>query len=109
MQPTDSFAANINAFSFRARRKGVTAIASVITTGICVVFVGVNAEKYWLVLLGRLIYGLGGESVYVGIDILTTKWCVQRRQCYRRGRMLAVEQRYRSAPAGDQPATDRDP
>jgi hypothetical protein len=47
----------------------------------------VNAEKYWLVLLGRLIYGLGGESVYVGIDILTTKWCVDgyRRNRSRRG------------------------
>ena len=25
-------------------------------------------------LVGRIIYGLGGESVFVGIDILATKW-----------------------------------
>jgi len=61
-------------FANLGKWKGVTLIAAVITIGIIIVWVGVNAQTYWLVLLGRVIYGLGGESVYVGIDILTTKW-----------------------------------
>ena len=39
--------------------KGVTVIASVITIGIIVVWLGVNLQIFWLVLLGRVVYGLG--------------------------------------------------
>jgi MFS family permease len=53
---------------------GVTVIAATITAGIFVVWFGMLANNFWVVLLGRTIYGLGGESVFVGVDILVTKW-----------------------------------
>jgi MFS family permease len=53
---------------------GVTVIAATITAGIFVVWFGMLAHNFWVVLLGRTIYGLGGESVFVGVDILVTKW-----------------------------------
>jgi len=53
---------------------GVTVIAATITTGIFIVWFGMLASNFWVVLLGRTIYGLGGESVFVGVDILVTKW-----------------------------------
>lgn len=53
---------------------GVTVIAVTITIGIFIVWFGMLANNFWLVLFGRTVYGLGGESVFVGVDILVTKW-----------------------------------
>ena len=54
--------------------KGVVIISTTITVGIMIVYFGIVANSYPVVVLGRTIYGLGGESVFVGIDILVTKW-----------------------------------
>ena len=57
--------------------RGVTIIALVITVGISIVWLGVligGNAGYSVLVLGRTIYGLGGESVFVGVDILVTKW-----------------------------------
>ena len=57
--------------------RGVTLIALTITIGIAIVWVGVlvgGTAGYNILVLGRAIYGLGGESVFVGVDILVTKW-----------------------------------
>ena len=57
--------------------RGVTIIAATITVGICIVWMGVlmgGSAGYSVLVLGRAIYGLGGESVFVGVDILVTKW-----------------------------------
>jgi len=57
--------------------RGVTLIAITITFGIAVVWLGVlmgGKAGYNVLVLGRTIYGLGGESVFVGVDILVTKW-----------------------------------
>lgn len=57
--------------------RGVTLIAITITIGIFVVWTGVmlgGRPGYNVLVLGRTIYGLGGESVFVGVDILVTKW-----------------------------------
>jgi MFS family permease len=54
--------------------KGVVIISTTITIGIMIVYFGIVANSYPVVVLGRTIYGLGGESVFVGIDILVTKW-----------------------------------
>lgn len=54
--------------------KGIGIITSVITLGVLVVYIGVSTSSYTLTLFGRVLYGLGGESVYVGVDILVTKW-----------------------------------
>jgi len=54
--------------------KGIGIITSVITLGVLVVYIGVSTASYGLTLFGRVLYGLGGESVYVGVDILVTKW-----------------------------------
>jgi MFS family permease len=61
-------------FSKLGKWRGVTVIATVISAGVCVVFVGVWLSSYPVLLLGRVLYGLGGESVYVGVDLLITKW-----------------------------------
>ena len=54
--------------------KGVVIIATTITIGIGIVYAGIVANSYPVVVMGRTVYGLGGESVFVGIDILVTKW-----------------------------------
>jgi MFS family permease len=61
-------------FSRVGKWKGVVIISATITTGIAIVYGGVVANSYSAVVVGRTIYGLGGESVFVGIDILVTKW-----------------------------------
>ena len=54
--------------------RGVLAIAVCIAAGITVVSLGAYAQSYWLMVAGRVLYGLGGESVYVGVDVLATDW-----------------------------------
>lgn len=61
-------------FSKYGRWSGVIAIATLIFTGICVTGLGVYSGTFWLMVVGRLVYGLGGESIYVGVDILVTRW-----------------------------------
>ena len=54
--------------------RGVTVIAITITIGIVIVWLGIVSGSFPVVVIGRTIYGLGGESVFVGVDILVTKW-----------------------------------
>jgi MFS family permease len=61
-------------FSKVGKWTGVVIIASVITSGVALTGLGVFVSAYWLMVVGRVLYGLGGESVYVGVDILVTKW-----------------------------------
>jgi MFS family permease len=53
---------------------GVLSIAALKTSGVLLVNVGIAVSQYPVILLGRVLYGLGGESLYVGIDVLTTTW-----------------------------------
>ena len=46
--------------------KGVLGIGTIIACGITVVSLGVYMQSYFIMLLGRAIYGLGGESLFVG-------------------------------------------
>lgn len=54
--------------------RGVTVIAITITIGIVIVWLGIVSGNFPVVVIGRTVYGLGGESVFVGVDILVTKW-----------------------------------
>lgn len=54
--------------------KGVLIIGVVIGCGIAIIAAGVAAQSFWLMLLGRAVYGLGGESLMVGVDVLVTNW-----------------------------------
>lgn len=54
--------------------KGVAVIATTVVIGVGIVYAGMVADSFSVVVLGRTIYGLGGESVFVGVDILVTKW-----------------------------------
>lgn len=54
--------------------RGVAVIASTVVVGVGIVYAGMWASNYAVVVFGRTIYGLGGESVFVGVDILVTKW-----------------------------------
>jgi MFS family permease len=54
--------------------RGVIIISTTIAVGIIVVAVAVALKSYGGMLFGQVIYGLGGESLYVGIDVLTTTW-----------------------------------
>ena len=46
--------------------RGVLIIGTVIACGITVVSLGVYMQSYFIMLLGRALYGLGGESLFVG-------------------------------------------
>lgn len=53
---------------------GVLMISCVICAGIVVVAFGAAAHSLWLMVLGRLLYGVVGDSLYVGVDVLATAW-----------------------------------
>ena len=54
--------------------RGVLVISTVIACGIAVVASGVVFNSFLLMLAGRALYGLGGESLFVGVDVLATDW-----------------------------------
>lgn len=54
--------------------RGVISIAVLKTIGVCIVALGVGVSSFPTIVFGRVLYGLGGESLYVGIDVLTTIW-----------------------------------
>ena len=54
--------------------KGVLVIATVIFSGVALVGLGAAHGSFLLMLLGRAVYGLGGESLFIGVDVLATDW-----------------------------------
>lgn len=46
-------------------RFGMILFTTVLTLGQFVLYLGGEQEKYWLMLVGRVIFGLGGESMSV--------------------------------------------
>lgn len=54
--------------------KGVLIIGVVNAVGISIIALGVASQSFWLMLFGRAVYGLGGDSLIVGVDVLVTRW-----------------------------------
>ena len=44
---------------------GLMLFTSVLTLGQFIVYLGAAKHKYWVMLMGRVIFGLGGESMSV--------------------------------------------
>jgi MFS family permease len=54
--------------------RGVILIGCIISLGVFIVAVGVSLNSFWIMLVGRIVYGIGGESMFVGVDVLATEW-----------------------------------
>jgi MFS family permease len=54
--------------------RGLMIIATVIAAGVSLVAIGVQYNTFGVMLAGRVLYGLGGESLFVGVDVLATDW-----------------------------------
>lgn len=54
--------------------RGVLVLSAIITVGVILTSIGVGIDSLWALLIGRAVYGFGGESIYVGIDVLATGW-----------------------------------
>ena len=61
-------------FSRFGKWRSIIIIACTITTGIGIVALGVCLDNFPVMVFGRFVYGMGGESAFVGIDLLVTKW-----------------------------------
>lgn len=55
-------------------RLGITIFATLICVGQAVFALGCSSRQYWLALLGRIIFGFGGESLTVSQSAIVSKW-----------------------------------
>lgn len=55
-------------------RMGTTLFCGLIFIGQIVFLLGINMKAYWICLLGRFIFGLGGESLTVAQNTFTLRW-----------------------------------
>ena len=54
--------------------RSLIAISVIIALGVGVIALGVAAQSLRLFLLGRFLYGLVGESMLIGLDVLVSDW-----------------------------------
>ena len=59
---------------FMGIRIGITLFSSLILAGQCVFALAVDIKNYPLALIGRFIFGLGGESLSVAQSALISNW-----------------------------------
>ena len=55
-------------FSRGGKWRGVTIIATVITLGVGIVYIGIVTSSFAVMVVGRSVFGIGGESVFVGVE-----------------------------------------
>jgi MFS family permease len=55
-------------------RLGAIIFCSLVLTGQTVFAIGVQSRSYWLAVLGRFIFGLGGESLTVAQNTFCARW-----------------------------------
>lgn len=51
---------------------------------------GVNAESYWLALLGRFVFGLGGECMTVAQSTIVSQWFKGKELAFAFGLNLSI-------------------
>jgi len=55
-------------------RLGLVVFAFTILVGQTLFMIGGYTKTYWFMILGRVIFGLGGECLGVSISTITTQW-----------------------------------
>jgi nitrate/nitrite transporter NarK len=55
-------------------RRASLALATLVLVGQVVMLIGVLQHRYWLLLSGRFIFGMGGESLGVCQSIIVSRW-----------------------------------
>lgn len=55
-------------------RIGITIFAALVCAGQAVFALGCSSKQYWLAILGRIIFGFGGESLTVSQSAIVAKW-----------------------------------
>ncbi|KAI9359596.1 major facilitator superfamily domain-containing protein [Zopfochytrium polystomum] len=71
-------------------RRLMTILSSLVCLGQFLFAVGVQTKVYWVMHLGRIIFGVGGESLSVAQTRLTTKWFKGKELAFALGVNLSV-------------------
>ena len=71
-------------------RIGTTLFSSLVLAGQCVFALAVDLRNYPLALVGRFIFGLGGESLCVAQDTIISNWFMKRNMALTLGVKLSV-------------------
>lgn len=71
-------------------RVGVVIFSFLLIIGQFFVMLGGIMTKYWLLILGRVIFGLGGESLSVTQSTLVAKWFADRDLAFALGLNIAI-------------------
>lgn len=71
-------------------RAGLILFTVILTFGQLIFAFGVNAELYWLALLGRFVFGLGGECMTVAQSTIVSQWFKGKELAFAFGLNLSI-------------------
>lgn len=71
-------------------RSGLLLFTVILTLGQFVFYLGGAKESYWLMLLGRVIFGIGGESMNVAQSAIVTVWFKGKELAFALGVNLSI-------------------
>ncbi|KAJ3219218.1 hypothetical protein HDU67_002214 [Dinochytrium kinnereticum] len=71
-------------------RKMMTVLSALVCLGQILFSIGVSSKKYWIMHLGRVIFGVGGESLSVAQTRITSKWFKGKEIAFALGVNLSV-------------------
>ena len=71
-------------------RIGLLLFSSLVAAGQAVFALGCSSAQYWLAVLGRFIFGLGGESLAVATSTITFSWFLGKEMALAMGITICV-------------------
>ncbi|KAI8833738.1 major facilitator superfamily domain-containing protein [Chytridium lagenaria] len=70
--------------------KLMTVLSALVCLGQILFAIGISSKKYWLMHLGRVVFGVGGESLSVAQTRITSKWFKGKEIAFALGVNLSV-------------------
>lgn len=71
-------------------RSGLVLFAAVVVASQVLFVIGASAKHYWMLLLSRFVFGLGGESLGVAQSSITSKWFLGKELALAMGLGLSI-------------------
>ena len=61
-------------FDYIGARNGLMIYTAIVALGQCIIMIGGYKMSFDLILLGRIVFGIGAESIYVGQSAIASEW-----------------------------------